>query len=101
MTGSKESYDQAGDLDVRRRRIRFRAWRRGMRELDMLLGAFVDAEIDALDASEIAALERLLGLPDDEVFRWLSGSEPTPVEHDTPVFRKIAAFHSHDGPIHL
>lgn len=101
MTGAKESHDQTGDLDVRRRRIRFRAWRRGMRELDMLLGAFVDSEIDALDASEIAALERLLGLPDDQVFRWLSGSEPAPFEHDTPVFRKIAAFHSHDGPIHL
>jgi antitoxin CptB len=100
MTRADESRDQAGELDVRRRRIRFRAWHRGMREMDILLGAFVDATIDALDSCEIDALERLMDLPDDEVFRWLSGSEPVPGEQDTPLFRKIAAFHSHDGPIH-
>jgi antitoxin CptB len=101
MTGAKESRDQAGDLDIRRRRIRFRACHRGMREMDILLGAFVDAEIDRLEACEIAELEKLLDLPDDEVFRWLSGAEPAPVEHDTSLFRKIAAFHTHDGPIYL
>jgi antitoxin CptB len=97
MTGA----DQAGDLDLRRRRIKIRAWRRGMREMDILLGSFVDAKIDALDAGEIRELEELMDLPDDDVFRWLSGSEPAPPERDTPLFRKIAAFHSHERPIHL
>jgi antitoxin CptB len=101
MTGATHSDDQAlSDLDIRRRRIRVRAWRRGMREMDLLLGGFVDAQIESLDAAEIAALEALMELPDSELFSWLCGAAPVPQGHDTPLFRKIAAFHSHDAPLH-
>ncbi len=88
------------DLDLRRRRIRIRAWRRGMREMDIILGGFVDAALDGLDAADIAALEALLDVDDDVAFRWFSGAERPPPQHDTPLFRKIAAFHAHEGPIH-
>lgn len=102
MTEATQSHDQAlGDLDIRRRRIRIRAWRRGMREMDLLLGGFVDAELDRLDAAEIAELEALMDLPDAKLFSWLCGAERAPSEFDTALFRKIAAFHSHEGPIHL
>lgn len=88
------------DDDMRRRRIRVRAWRRGMREMDILMGRFVDARVGALPAQALAELERLLDLPDEAVYRWLSGAEPPPVEHDTPLLRQIIDFHRHDGPIH-
>jgi antitoxin CptB len=88
------------DDDMRRRRIRVRAWRRGMREMDILMGRFVDARIEALPAEALDELEMLLDLPDDAVFRWLSGAEPAPAERDTPLLRQIIAFHTHDGPIH-
>ena len=101
MTGASESHLRAGDLDIRRRRLRFRAWRRGMREMDLLMGGFVDAEVEALEARDIAELEQLLDLPDDELFRWLCGLESVPSERDTPLFQKIRAFHSHDGPTNL
>lgn len=89
------------ELDIRRRRIRFRAWHRGMREMDIVMGGFVDAEIHRLDDSELIDLEALLDAPDDEVFHWLSGVSPTPPAFDTPLFRKIVAFHAHDGPLEL
>lgn len=89
------------NLDMRRRRIRIRAWRRGMREMDIILGQFVEAKLPTLDASDISALEALLDVDDDVAFRWFSGAEIPPTEHDTPLFRKIAAFHLHAGPIHL
>jgi antitoxin CptB len=88
------------DLDIRRKRIRIRAWRRGMREMDILMGGFVDARLDSLDAAELAEFETLLDLPDDELFRWLCGAAPAPPERDTPLLRQIAAFHAHAGPIH-
>jgi antitoxin CptB len=88
------------DDDMRRRRIRVRAWRRGMREMDILMGRFVDARIEALPAAALAELEALLDLPDDAVYRWLSGAEQPPAEHDTPLLRQIIDFHRHDGPIH-
>lgn len=87
------------DLDIRRRRIRFRAWHRGMREMDIIMGGFVDAHIDLLDESEIADLEALLEAPDDDVFRWLCRASPIPPAHDTPLFGKIAAFHTHERPL--
>jgi antitoxin CptB len=83
-----------------RRRIRVRAWRRGMREMDILMGRFVDARVEALPTAALAELEALLDLPDDAVYRWLSGAEQPPAEHDTPLLRQIIDFHRHDGPIH-
>jgi antitoxin CptB len=85
---------------MRRRRIRVRAWRRGMREMDILMGRFVDARVEALPGAALAELEALLDLPDDAVYRWLSGAEQPPAERDTPLLRQIIDFHRHDGPIH-
>lgn len=84
-------------LDARRRRIRFRAWHRGTREMDMVLGPFVDAQLDALDDETVAELERLMALPDRDLFTWFSTGE-VPPENDTPIFRLIKAFHTHTSP---
>ncbi|NBS34655.1 MAG: succinate dehydrogenase assembly factor 2 [Methylocystaceae bacterium] len=85
--------------EIRRKRIRVRAWRRGMRELDILLGNFVDARLETLSPTALEALEALLDLPDAELLSWLSGAKP-PREHDTELFREIITFHTHSGPIH-
>lgn len=85
--------------ELRRRRIRIRAWRRGMRELEILLGGFVDAHLNALDAGELKELETLLDAPDAEVLSWLCGVTPPP-GRDTALLRAIIAFHTHAGPIH-
>ncbi|RUU81224.1 succinate dehydrogenase assembly factor 2, partial [Mesorhizobium sp. M7A.T.Ca.TU.009.01.3.1] len=50
MTGTTRSSE---GLDVRRRKLLFRSWHRGMREMDLILGTFADAEIGALTAEEI------------------------------------------------
>lgn len=85
--------------EIRRKRIRVRAWRRGMRELDILLGNFVDARLETLSPTALEALEVLLDLPDTELLSWLSGTNP-PREYDTELFREIITFHTHSGPIH-
>jgi antitoxin CptB len=89
MTDMKDSGD---GLDARRRRIKFRAWHRGMLEMDLILGRFVDAEIARLEASELDDLEKLLEPPDQDVLGWVTGEVATPAAYDTPVFRKICAF---------
>lgn len=86
-------------LDVRRRAIRVRAWRRGMREMDILLGGFADARLADLDPEDIGDFERLLEVEDQRAFSWLCGTEPTPAEFDTPVLRKILDFHRRSGPV--
>ncbi len=87
-------------LDARLRRILFRSWRRGMREMDLVLGRFADAEIVGLGSSELDDYEFLLEAQDRDVFGWITGETEIPSFYDTRVLRKIRAFHSPDGPIH-
>jgi antitoxin CptB len=58
--------------DPARRRLRWRC-RRGMRELDGLLAAFVDADLERLSPDEISVLEGVLDLPDPELHAYLVG----------------------------
>ena len=100
MTSLPSAREAAADDEIRRKRIRIRAWRRGMRELDILVGGFVDARLDTLVSAELDELEALLDLPDAELLGWLAGVTPPPPERDTLLLRKIVAFHTHAGPIH-
>ncbi len=88
-------------LDLRRRRILFRSWHRGMRETDLLMGRFADAAIARLDEPGLAAFEDLLEVPDRDIFGWLTGELQVPPAYDTAVFRKLKRFHSHAKPLDL
>jgi antitoxin CptB len=85
VTGSDLS---SAGLDARRRRILFRAWRRGMREMDLVMGQFADAQLPALSEAELDEFERLLDAPDPSVLAWITGEEPIPSEYDTPLFAR-------------
>src|ERR1700679_2721394 len=86
MTGSELS---SFGLDARRRRILFRARRRGMRELDLVLGQFADAQLPDMTALELDEFERLLDAPDPSVLAWITGEEPLPADYDTPLFSRL------------
>jgi len=79
-------------LDVRRRRLLYRAWHRGTREMDLIMGRFADAEIGTLTEAELEVFERLSALPDPELYAWITGKRPVAPEHDTDVFRRLRAF---------
>lgn len=98
MTGSQRS---SADLDPRRRRILFRAWHRGMRETDLIMGRFADRHVGELSEDELDEFERLIDVPDRDLLSWLTGEAATPVNYDQPVLRKLKAFHTHLGPIHV
>ncbi|MGO9024517.1 MAG: succinate dehydrogenase assembly factor 2 [Beijerinckiaceae bacterium] len=98
MSGSQIT---SAGLDARRRRALFRSWHRGMREMDLIMGRFADAEMGRLSEAELEAFEALLERPDHDVFSWLTGEVETPAAHDTPVFRKLKLSHTHEGPIDL
>lgn len=95
MSGTTRSSE---DLDMRRRRILFRAWHRGTREMDLVMGGFCDAAISTLSEAEIDEFERLIDLPDHDLYRWVVGEEPVPADADTGLFRKMQAFHTHTRP---
>jgi len=74
-------------LDVRRRRLLYRATHRGTRETDLLVGGFVASRIALLGDAELDALEAVLELPDVDLSDWLSGRRPVPSEVDSPMLR--------------
>lgn len=89
MTGTGISSD---GLDERRRRLLFRSWHRGIREMDLVLGRFADTQIANLNDAELDEYERLLEIPDQQMFAWVSGTETTPADIDTAMFRRLRDF---------
>jgi antitoxin CptB len=98
MSGSTRS---SADLDSRRRKILFRSWHRGMRENDLIMGRFADAEIGNLSEAELDAFEALIEVLDRDLISWITGEAQVPENYDTDVFRRLKAFHHHGKPIHV
>jgi antitoxin CptB len=80
-----------GGLDARRKKLLFRSWHRGMREMDLILGPFAKAELAGLTDEEIDQYEKLLDIPDTEFLPLVMGERPVPAHLDCPVLRKILA----------
>jgi antitoxin CptB len=93
MTGTGIS---SGGLDERRRRLLFRSWHRGIREMDLVLGRFADAHIAKLSEAELDEYETWLEFPDQQIFSWVNGAQAVPAEVDTALFRRLREFH-HGG----
>jgi antitoxin CptB len=90
--------------DTRLKKLKFRAWRRGFREADLILGPFADQHVQGFSDDELDTFERLLDQPDQDLYAWLLGREPVPPEHDSEIFQRIKAFslvaHPKGGPVH-
>jgi antitoxin CptB len=81
-------------LDPRRRRLLFRAWHRGIREMDYIIGRFADAHLTTLSDAELDIFESWLDIPDQLFFAWVNGSLDAPVEIDGALFKRLRDFHS-------
>jgi antitoxin CptB len=93
MTGSTRS---SGGLDDRRKRLLFRCWHRGTREMDLILGRFADAEIAGLADDDLTQLERLIEVPDPDLYAALTGNAPLAPEYASRLFERIKTFRSAD-----
>ena len=71
-------------LTARRKRARFRANHRGIKEADLVIGRFVDAHIDSLTPEQLERLEALLEEQDYDLLGWAAGILPIPerLDHD-------------------
>ena len=76
--------------DVRLKRLRIRSWRRGIKEMDLILGAFCDTELAALSEEEIALYEDLLSENDHDLYGWITGRGQPP-QHFAALLDRIAA----------
>ncbi len=86
------------DPAMRRRRLRYRAWHRGTREMDLVLGPFADAHLDAMPEEELQRLEGLMSHEDTDLLRWVMGQEPAPAEVDRAILDRVIAFRATNSP---
>ena len=89
MTGTTRSSE---GLDERRRRLKFRCWHRGTREMDLIMGRFADTHIGTLSETELDAFEGLTDVPEPELYAWITGERPVAPEHDTALFHRLRQF---------
>ena len=82
---------QGGSSENRRKRLLFRAERRGFKEVDLIFGAYAKAHLPMLDEAGLDQFEALLAASDQEVYAWLRGAVPVPAEFDNPVFAGLKA----------
>ncbi|WP_298431018.1 succinate dehydrogenase assembly factor 2 [uncultured Jannaschia sp.] len=76
--------------EARIKRMRIRAWRRGIKEMDMILGGYADAELGNLDAEGLDLFEAVLGENDHDLFAWVTGQDEAPARF-APLMTELAA----------
>lgn len=76
--------------ETRLRRLRMRSWRRGMKEMDLILGKFADTQMASLSAEALDSHEHLMNQPDQEIYSWITGAAPTPDEFSPAIARILA-----------
>lgn len=99
-TGSSASNDNRADIEavedterVRRlKRIRFRSWHRGIKEMDILMGGFADKYLADLTDEELDAFETVMTVPDQELYAMLVRDAPHWPELDEGIMARLTAY---------
>lgn len=92
------STDNGGSKEARRKRLLFRAQRRGFKEVDLIFGAFAAEALPSMDDAALDEFEALLEAPDKDVFAWLQDQEPVPPEYDNTTFAGLKAVCNRKNP---
>lgn len=84
------------NISIKRKRLIFRSWHRGTREIDLLLGKFADAHMNGFDAEQLAAYDRFLNNSDPDIYNWLTGQEPVPPAEDNGTVQLLLDFYARE-----
>jgi antitoxin CptB len=81
------------DIAIRRKRLRYRAWHRGTKEMDLILGPFADANIERYGGAELDRLEALMNEEDPPLLKWVMRQEEPPAHVDRAFLALVVADH--------
>ena len=77
------------DRDIRLKRLRFRAWHRGTKEADLMVGGFFDTCAARWSDAEIAWFEALMDEEDVDIMGWALGTISIPSEYRGPLLERM------------
>ena len=75
--------------DTRLKRLRFRAWHRGTKEADLLIGGFFDRFSTDWSEDQIAWYEALMDEEDVEIMGWAIGTIAIPERWQGPLMERM------------
>lgn len=78
--------------DIRLKRLKMRCWRRGTKEMDLILGPFADTQLSWLSSEILDVLEELLEENDQDLYLWYAGKQQGPGKYDK-AFSAIRQYH--------
>ena len=81
-------------IDIRRKRLKIRAWRRGIKEMDLLIGGYTDAHLASMNEAELDEFELLMDEHDQDLLSYATGLKPVP-EAIKPMLDKLIASADH------
>jgi antitoxin CptB len=77
------------DRNLRLKRLHFRAWHRGTREADLLVGGFFDRHGEAWNEQDMLLFEHLLEEQDVDIMAWALGAQPPPDRYQGSMMRAL------------
>ena len=72
-------------MNDRHKRILYKSCRRGMKETDLILGAFADRHLASLTKNELDQFESLLACTDQQIYQWVLGREAVPDRYNNKI----------------
>lgn len=78
--------------DIRLKKIRFRAWHRGFREADLILGPFADQRLAGFTSAQLDAFEALIEAPDHDLYGWIVGQAEAPEAFQGEMLEQLRQF---------
>lgn len=76
-------------LENTRKRLIFRSWHRGTREMDLIMGSFAEMNVPGFTADELDLYEALLHNPDPDIYDWITGQKMPPANAHNPVLDRL------------
>ena len=86
---SEDIIPTASDRENKIKRLRFRSWHRGTREMDLIMGSFADKNLPDLSDDELESYEEILTYSDPDLYNWITGREDVPANLSSSTLDKL------------
>lgn len=93
LRGCMVKCDMSEEIENTRKRLIFRSWHRGTKEMDLILGSFANLHVPDFSGEELELYDKLLQIPDPDLYNWISGRESVPAEEQSPVMDQLLEHH--------
>lgn len=78
-------------LENTKKRLIFRSWHRGTKEMDILMGSFAQEHVPDFNQDEVSIYDEMLELSDPDLYNWYTKREEIPANLDNAVMQKFLA----------